>query len=103
MNLARFALRHPWTVLVAVVAVGLGAWIGLQRMTRDIFPPLGIPTIYVAQPYGGMDPLQMEGYLTYRYERKSIATMADCSHRVLPRGPRLPKRIRTAISPARRG
>ena len=37
-------------------------------MSRDIFPPLGIPTIYVAQPYGGMDPAQMEGYLTYRYE-----------------------------------
>lgn len=68
MNLARFALRHPWTILVAVVAVCLGAWLALQRMTRDIFPPLGIPTIYVAQPYGGMDPLQMEGYLTYRYE-----------------------------------
>src|SRR5438093_4581170 len=37
-------------------------------MARDIFPPLGIPTIYVAQPYGGMDPAQMEGYLTYYYE-----------------------------------
>src|SRR6186713_420375 len=37
-------------------------------MTRDIFPPLGVPTIYVAQPYGGMDPAQMEGYLTYYYE-----------------------------------
>jgi multidrug efflux pump subunit AcrB len=37
-------------------------------MSRDIFPPLGIPTIYVAQPYGGMDPAQMEGYLTYFYE-----------------------------------
>ncbi|MBL9179442.1 MAG: efflux RND transporter permease subunit [Verrucomicrobiaceae bacterium] len=68
MSPARFALRHPWTVLVAIVAVILGAWLGLGRMTRDIFPPLGIPTIYVAQPYGGMDPLQMEGYLTYRYE-----------------------------------
>ena len=37
-------------------------------MPRDIFPPLGMPTIYVAQPYGGMDPAQMEGYLTYFYE-----------------------------------
>ncbi len=37
-------------------------------MPRDIFPTLGIPTIYVAQPYGGMDPAQMEGYLTYYYE-----------------------------------
>ncbi len=68
MSLPRFALRHPWTIIVAVVAVCLGARLGLQRMTRDIFPPLGIPTIYVAQPFGGMDPAQMEGYLTYRYE-----------------------------------
>jgi multidrug efflux pump subunit AcrB len=68
MSLARFALRYPWTIIVLVVAVSLSAWVAVQRMSRDIFPPLGIPTIYVAQPYGGMDPLQMEGYLTYRYE-----------------------------------
>ncbi|MEN9572468.1 MAG: Multidrug resistance protein MdtC [Verrucomicrobiota bacterium] len=68
MNLVRLALRRPLTVVVAVIAVALGAWIALQRMTRDVFPPLGIPTIYVAQPYGGMDPAQMEGFLTYYYE-----------------------------------
>ena len=68
MNLVRLALRRPLTVVVAVIAVALGAWIGLQRMTRDVFPPLGIPTIYVAQPFGGMDPAQMEGYITYFYE-----------------------------------
>lgn len=68
MNLVTTSLRRPLTVVVLVVAVCLGAWIALQRMTRDVFPPLGIPTIYVAQPYGGMDPAQMEGYLTYRYE-----------------------------------
>lgn len=68
MNLARLSLRRPMTAIVLVLAVALGACIALTRMTRDIFPPLGIPTIYVAQPYGGMDPLQMEGYLTYRYE-----------------------------------
>ncbi len=68
MNLVRLALRRPLTVVVAVIAVALGAWIALQRMTRDVFPPLGIPTIYVAQPFGGMDPAQMEGYITYFYE-----------------------------------
>src|SRR6185436_11153190 len=68
MSLPRFALRHPWSVIVAVIAIGLGAWVAVQRMARDVFPPLGIPTIYVAQPYGGMDPLQMEGFLTYYYE-----------------------------------
>ena len=34
----------------------------------DIFPDVGEKAIYVAQPYGGMDPAQMEGYLTYYYE-----------------------------------
>ncbi len=68
MNLVRLALRRPLTIVVGVIAVALGAWIALQRMTRDVFPPLGIPTIYVAQPFGGMDPAQMEGYITYFYE-----------------------------------
>lgn len=68
MSLPRFALRHPWTILVAVVAILLGSWIATQKMARDVFPPLGIPTIYVAQPFGGMDAAQMEGYLTYYYE-----------------------------------
>lgn len=68
MSLPRLALRHPYAILVAVIAILLGAWQAKEKMARDVFPPLGIPTIYVAQPYGGMDALQMEGYLTYYYE-----------------------------------
>jgi multidrug efflux pump subunit AcrB len=68
MNLVRLALRGPMTVMVLIVGIGLGASLALGRMARDIFPPLGVPMIYVAQPYGGMDPAQMEGYLTYYYE-----------------------------------
>src|SRR5664280_653211 len=68
MNLVASSLRRPITVIVLVLAVVLGAGLALQKMSRDIFPTLGIPTIYVAQPYGGMDPAQMEGYLTYYYE-----------------------------------
>jgi multidrug efflux pump subunit AcrB len=68
MNLVQLALRRPLTILVAVSAVVLGASLALRYMARDVFPPLGIPTIYVAQPFGGMDPAQMEGYLTYYYE-----------------------------------
>src|SRR5437879_3490809 len=37
-------------------------------MPVDIFPNLNLPVIYVAQPYGGMSPAQMEGYLVYYYE-----------------------------------
>src|SRR6266540_32748 len=68
MNLVTQAMRRPLTVLVLVVAAVLAAVFALREMPRDIFPTLGIPTIYVAQPYGGMDPAQMEGYLTYYYE-----------------------------------
>jgi len=68
MNLVHSALRRPLTVIVLILGVVMGGALALKRMPRDIFPTLGIPTIYVAQPYGGMDPAQMEGYLTYYYE-----------------------------------
>src|SRR3989449_3362054 len=68
MNLVQPAMRRPLTIVVAIIAVALGSVLALRQMPRDIFPTLGIPTIYVAQPFGGMDPAQMEGYLTYYYE-----------------------------------
>ena len=37
-------------------------------MEVDVFPKLNLPVIYVCQPYGGMDPAQMEGFLTNYYE-----------------------------------
>src|SRR3954447_11266757 len=68
MWLVHTALRRPITIGVAVLAVLLGAVLALRSMKIDIFPEIGQPTIYVAQPYGGMDPLQMEGFITYYYE-----------------------------------
>src|ERR1700675_1448086 len=63
-----FALRRPVTVLVLVLATVLAGLLAIQRMPRDIFPDLGVPVLYVAQPYGGMDPAQMEGFLVNYYE-----------------------------------
>jgi multidrug efflux pump subunit AcrB len=68
MWLIHAALRRPITVLIAVVALALCSVLSLMRMPMDIFPNLNMPVIYVAQPYGGMSPAQMEGYLTYYYE-----------------------------------
>jgi multidrug efflux pump subunit AcrB len=68
MNLVQFALRRPFSVVVLIVGVAIGAFVALGQMARDVFPSLGVPTIYVAQPFGGMDPAQMEGFLTYYYE-----------------------------------
>ena len=68
MWLIRAALRRPITILVAAVAVALSAGLAVSRMRADIFPDLDLPVIYVAQPYGGMSPAQMEGFITYYYE-----------------------------------
>ena len=68
MWLVRMALRRPITVLVLVFAIVAGAGLSLRRAPADIFPSLGVPVIYVVQPFGGMSPSQMEGQLVGYYE-----------------------------------
>src|SRR5215468_8050699 len=68
MRFVLLALSRPLTIVVALIAVALASVMAVQRMPVDIFPQVGDPAIYVAQPYGGMDPAQMEGFLTYYYE-----------------------------------
>jgi multidrug efflux pump subunit AcrB len=68
MWLMNSALRRPITILVAVVAIALCSTLALTRMPVDIFPNLNLPVIYVAQPYGGMEPAQMESFLVNYYE-----------------------------------
>src|SRR6266852_2992145 len=68
MNPILFALRHPIAIMVIMVGIVAGSGLAFSRMKVDIFPNLNLPVVYVAQPYGGMDPAQMEGLLTYYYE-----------------------------------
>jgi multidrug efflux pump subunit AcrB len=68
MWLVHFALRRPLTILVLAIAIVAGAALSLRRAPADIFPSLGVPVIYVVQPYGGMSPTQMEGQLVGYYE-----------------------------------
>ena len=85
MQLILSAMRRPATVMVLVLSLALGCFLavgpavfqhykwpypsGLPKgMEVDIFPKLNLPVIYVCQPYGGMDPAQMEGFLTNYYE-----------------------------------
>lgn len=68
MNPITAALHRPITVLVAAVGVVFAGGLAYSRMRVDIFPPLNLPVIYVCQPYGGMDPQQMEGLIANYYE-----------------------------------
>lgn len=68
MWLIRLALRRPITITVIVAAIALSSILAVLRTRIDIFPTLDLPVIYVAQPYGGMSPQQMEGFISYYYE-----------------------------------
>ncbi|MFA5910769.1 MAG: efflux RND transporter permease subunit [Vicinamibacterales bacterium] len=68
MRLTLAALSRPITIIVAVLGLAVAAGLAVRRMPVDIFPTVGDPAVYVAQPYGGMDPAQMDGFLTYYYE-----------------------------------
>ncbi len=68
MRIVLSALSRPLTVIVIVIAVALCSILAMQRMRVDIFPTVGERAIYVAQPYSGMDPAQMEGFLNYYFE-----------------------------------
>src|SRR2546423_4795118 len=68
MNPIVFALRHPIAIMVMMAGIAAGSALAFTRMKIDIFPQLNLPVVYVCQPYGGMDPAQMEGLLTNYYE-----------------------------------
>lgn len=68
MKLIEGALRKPVTVMVAVMAIVFFSILAVRNMKVDIFPTFGLPTIYVAQPYGGLTPEQMESFVTNYYE-----------------------------------
>lgn len=61
-------MRRPVTILVALIALVIASYLAVRRTRVDVFPALGAPTIYVAQPYSGLDPQQMEGFVTYYFE-----------------------------------
>ncbi len=67
MNLIRFALRKPISILVMVAGLlffGIGA---VRTIKVDIFPKLDLPVIYIAHPFGGYTPEQMEAFFGKQY------------------------------------
>jgi multidrug efflux pump subunit AcrB len=68
MNPIVFAMRHPITQMMLVLALICGGFLALTRMRVDIFPTINQPEIYVFCSFGGMDPSQMEGLMVNQFE-----------------------------------
>ncbi|SCC58893.1 Multidrug efflux pump subunit AcrB [Chitinophaga costaii] len=54
--------------MVAVIGLLFFGLSALRDIKIDIFPDLNLPAIYVSQPYGGMSPQQMEGFIATNYQ-----------------------------------
>lgn len=67
MNLIRFALRKPITILVLVAGLFFFGLRAVDTIKIDIFPKLDLPVIYVAHPFGGYTPQQMEAFFAKQY------------------------------------
>src|SRR3984885_5356274 len=68
MNPIVFALRHPITMRMLVVALIGGGGLAIYSMRVDIFPPINMPQIFVIQNFNGMSPAQMEGLIVNQFE-----------------------------------
>jgi multidrug efflux pump subunit AcrB len=67
MNLIRFALRKPITILVLVAGLFFFGLKAVSTIKIDIFPKLDMPVIYVSHPFGGYTPVQMEAFFAKQY------------------------------------
>lgn len=67
MNLIRLALRRPISVLVLVAGLFFFGVMAIRDIKVDILPKMNLPVIYIAHPFGGYTPNQMETYFGKQY------------------------------------
>jgi hydrophobic/amphiphilic exporter-1 (mainly G- bacteria), HAE1 family len=67
--MSRFAIRHPYLIIVACLMVCVVGVTSVVRMPVDLFPPIKIPVVVVATFFSGMPPEQVENDITGRFER----------------------------------
>lgn len=67
MNLIRFALRKPISILVLVAGLFFFGINAVRDVKIDILPKMNLPVIYIAHPFGGYTPNQMETYFGKQY------------------------------------
>ncbi|WP_316745976.1 efflux RND transporter permease subunit [Pedobacter gandavensis] len=72
MNMIRFALKKPLTIMVAVLAIAYFSFTAIKNINVDIFPKVELPVIYIAMPYGGLTPAYMDGFMANEFQKVLI-------------------------------
>ncbi|WP_294328820.1 efflux RND transporter permease subunit [uncultured Chryseobacterium sp.] len=74
MNLIKFALRRPISVMVLVLGLLFFGIKAAKEVKVDILPEMDLPVVYVAHSFNGYTPQQMEGYFTKMYVNMLLFT-----------------------------
>src|SRR5881296_757879 len=69
MGLARFALRNPYLIIVAILIVALMGAVSWIRIPTDLLPVFKAPAVQIVTFYPGMPAEIMERDITSRLER----------------------------------
>ncbi|MBF9144422.1 efflux RND transporter permease subunit [Hymenobacter properus] len=71
-ELIRSALQRPISVVVAMLAILFFAFAAVRDIAVDIFPSMDVPAIYVAEPYGGLSPEQLDGFMANQFQNNFL-------------------------------
>src|SRR5439155_27214590 len=74
-QLVLIALRRPYTFVVMTILIVLFGSLTVLHMPTDVFPNIGIPVTSVVWVYACLLPQQVEGRITYLFERFLTATV----------------------------
>ena len=72
--LAKFSVKKPFTVLVAVILILVFGVVSFTKMKPDLFPSINMPYAIVMTTYPGASPEEVEEELTKPLE-KQLATL----------------------------
>lgn len=74
--MAKFSVKKPFTVFVAVVIILVTGIVSYTKMTPDLFPNIDMPYVIVVTPYAGATPEKVENNVTKPLEQR-MATLTD--------------------------
>jgi len=74
-QLVLIALKRPYTFVVMSILIVILGSLTILQMPTDVFPNIAIPVTSVVWAYAGLLPQQVEGRITYLFERFLTSTV----------------------------
>ena len=73
---AKFSVKKPFTVLVAVILILVLGYVSVGKMTPDLLPEMSFPYIVLFTTYPGASPEEVETTVTKPLEQE----MSELDH-----------------------